>query len=177
MARTTHVCAMRGGRPLIALGLMVLCVGVAQTIVAQGVSTKPRVELMDDPELDDQNTSEGDTSIFMNLLDNGLRASEDPTYGGWGGRRWTDHDASGATPADYAAARWFGPAQQDFAARLKWTVTPTYAGANHAPSIKVDRPLNLSAAPGQAVRLRASASDPDGNPLACKWWQYTDAGT
>jgi hypothetical protein len=121
--------------------------------------------------------SEGDTSIFMNLLDNGLRAHEHPTYGGWGGRSGIDHDGSGATPADYAAARWFGPAQQDFAARLKWTVTRTYAGANHAPSVKVDDPLDVSAAPGQTVPLRASASDPDGNALTFKWWQYTDAGT
>jgi hypothetical protein len=121
--------------------------------------------------------SEGDTSIFMNLLKNGLRSYEDPTYGGWGGRNAVDHDESGATPADYAAARWFGAAQQDFAARMKWTVTPTYAGTNHAPSVKVSGPLNISATPGEIVRLKASASDPDANTLTYKWWQYADAGT
>jgi hypothetical protein len=121
--------------------------------------------------------SEGDTSIFMNLLDNGLRADENPAYGGWGGRSGIDHDESGATPADYAAARWFGPAQQDFAARMKWTVTPSYSGANHAPVIKVNIPLDITATRGATVQMKVSAKDPDGNALTCKWWQHTDAGT
>ena len=30
--------------------------------------------------------AEGDTFTYLNLLDNGLRAHEDPTYGGWSGR-------------------------------------------------------------------------------------------
>ncbi|GAA2437959.1 hypothetical protein GCM10010191_61310 [Actinomadura vinacea] len=47
--------------------------------------------------------SEGDTSIFMNLLDNGLLGHIDP---------------SGRPSANHAASRWFGAAQQDFAARL-----------------------------------------------------------
>jgi hypothetical protein len=29
--------------------------------------------------------------------------------------------------------------------------------------------------PGETVRLAASATDPDGNRLTCKWWQYADA--
>ena len=28
---------------------------------------------------------------------------------------------------------------------------------------------------GETVKLAASATDPDGNQLACRWWQYTDA--
>jgi hypothetical protein len=121
--------------------------------------------------------SEGDTSIFMNLIDNGLRGHQDATYGGWGGRRGTDHDDKGATPRDYATARWFGPAQQDFAARMKWTVTPRFNGANHAPVVSVKGPVDRSAAPGETVRLEGRASDPDGNAVTLKWWQYTDAGT
>jgi len=121
--------------------------------------------------------SEGDTSIFMNLLDNGLRAYENLAYGGWGGRSGIDHDESGATPADYATARWFGPAQQDFAARMKWTVTPSYSSANHAPVVTVDGPLNISAKRGEKIRMQVSAKDPDGNALACMWWQYKDAAT
>jgi Cellulose-binding Sde182, nucleoside hydrolase-like domain/Cellulose-binding protein Sde0182, C-terminal domain len=124
--------------------------------------------------------SEGDTSTFMNLLDNGLRAYEDASYGGWGGRNAQDKlqgDGGGASPRDHAAARWFEFAQRDFAARLKWTVTPTFAGANHEPQVSVTSGLNVTAAPRATVRLTATATDPDRNALTIKWWQYTDAGT
>jgi hypothetical protein len=121
--------------------------------------------------------SEGDTSTFMNLIDNGLRAHEDPSFGGWGGRNAADKDDAGATPRDYATARWFEFAQRDFAARLKWTVTPTFAAANHEPRVSVTSGLNVAAAPGATVRLTAAASDPDKNALTIKWWQYGDADT
>ncbi|MFD1544238.1 nucleoside hydrolase-like domain-containing protein [Nonomuraea guangzhouensis] len=49
--------------------------------------------------------SEGDTSIFMNLLDNGLRGYLDPSYGGWGGRNGPDTNPSGQSSATYAASR------------------------------------------------------------------------
>ena len=119
--------------------------------------------------------SEGDSSTFMNLIDNGLRAYADPNYGGWGGRNAPDKDAAGASPRDYATARWFEFAQRDFAARLKWTVTPTFAGANHEPHVSVTSGLNVTAAPGATVGLTATATDPDGNTLTIKWWQYADA--
>jgi hypothetical protein len=121
--------------------------------------------------------SEGDTSTFMNLIDNGLRAHEDPSYGGWGGRNAPDKDDTGATPRDYATARWFELAQRDFAARLKWTITPTFAAANHAPKVSVTSGLNVAGAPGATVRLTATATDPDKNQLTIKWWQYADADT
>jgi hypothetical protein len=121
--------------------------------------------------------SEGDTSTFMNLIDNGLRAHENPSFGGWGGRNAPDKDSTGATPRDYATARWFELAQRDFAARLKWTVTPAFAGANHEPRVSVTSGLNVSAAPGDTVRITATATDPDRNALTIKWWQYEDADT
>lgn len=121
--------------------------------------------------------SEGDSSTFMNLLANGLRAYEDATYGGWGGRKGADLDAYGKKARDYATARWFEFAQLDFAARLRWSVTPTFAGANHAPKVSVTSGLNVSASPGDAVPLKANASDPDGNNLTSAWRQYKDAGT
>src|SRR5262245_973235 len=121
--------------------------------------------------------SEGDTSTFMNLIDNGLRAHEDASYGGWGGRNAPDKDATGAAPRDYGTARWFEFAQRDFAARLKWTVTPTFAGANHEPLVAMTSGLNVTAAPGATVRLTATATDPDHNTLTSRWWQYADAGT
>jgi hypothetical protein len=121
--------------------------------------------------------SEGDTSTFMNLVDNGLRAHEDASFGGWGGRNAADSDALGASPRDYAAARWFELAQRDFAARLKWSVTPAFAAANHEPRVTISGPLNRMTSPGSTVRLVATASDPDGNALGVKWWQYGDADT
>ena len=122
--------------------------------------------------------SEGDTSTFVNLLDNGLRAHQDASYGGWGGRNAQDVNPATGTPnANYASARWFGTAQRDFATRMKWSVTPTFAAANHEPVVSVNGPLNVTAAPGETVRLEGLATDPDGHALTFKWWQYTDADT
>ena len=33
----------------------------------------------------------------------------------------------------------------------------------------------MTVKPGDTVNLAASATDPDGNKLACRWWQYADA--
>ncbi|MDA0180092.1 DUF1593 domain-containing protein [Solirubrobacter phytolaccae] len=122
--------------------------------------------------------SEGDTPIFMNQIDNGLRAGDDPSYGGWAGRSAQDVNPATGTPNNnYASARWFRTAQNDFAARMKWTVTPTFAGANHEPVVSVNGPLNVTAAPGETVKLEGLATDPDGHALTFKWWQYTDADT
>ncbi|MBE2315847.1 DUF1593 domain-containing protein [Solirubrobacter sp. CPCC 204708] len=130
------------------------------------------------PQAPDAWISEGDTPIFMNNLDNGLRADEDHSYGGWGGRNAQDvNPATGAPTNAYAAARWFNAAQQDFAARMQWTVKASYADANHRPVVSVNGPLNVTAAPGETVRLSGTASDPDGDALTYRWWQYTDADT
>ena len=91
--------------------------------------------------------------------------------------RVSDKDATGASPRDYATARWFEFAQRDFAARLKWTMTPTFAESNHEPKVSVTSGVNLTAAPGATVRLTATATDPDRNTLTTKWWQYADADT
>jgi hypothetical protein len=187
--------------------------------------------------------SEGDTPTFMNLLDNGLRAYEDGSWGGWGGRRRADGGvgigrggpvtpaapddpgiALGLAPAGSSAnapppapapeapaaagrgqnagagragagraggrggqqvpphtalvnARFFAAAQHDFAARLKWSVTPDYTGANHEPVVSVDGPLARSVRAGETIRLRGTATDPDGDPTTVRWWQYQDAGS
>jgi len=120
--------------------------------------------------------SEGDTHTFLNLLDNGLRAAEEPTYGGWSGREGIDNGQDGPDP-HYAAARFFGVAQRDFAARMAWSVTPTYDAANHAPEVAVRGPRDVSARPSETVRLEGTARDPDGDAVTVKWWQYTEAGT
>jgi hypothetical protein len=118
--------------------------------------------------------SEGDTSTFLNLLDNGLRAFENATFGGWGGRRGVDTGPSGPDP-QYSSARFFGPAQRAFAARLEWSVAPTFSDANHEPTVRVARSLNVSARPGEVIDLMGSVQDPDGDGVTVKWWQYAEA--
>jgi len=71
---------------------------------------------------------------------------------------------------------FFTAAQNDFAARMKWSVTPKYAGANHEPLVKIEGPMNVLAAPGETIRLNGKVSDPDKNKLSIKWWQFK-AGT
>jgi hypothetical protein len=86
--------------------------------------------------------SEGDTPTFLNLLDNGLGAHEGGEDGGWGGRKRNEVAAFGAPPTGQAAGPqgprppadgnqpdFFPAAQRDFAARLKWSVTPRFADA------------------------------------------------
>jgi hypothetical protein len=135
--------------------------------------------------------SEGDSSNFALLMQNGLRNWQDPTYGGWGGRQAVnpadpyqyrnsgvrDIGPNGAPRADYSAGRWFEDFQLDFAARLRWSVTPKFEDANHIPQNAVAEGIELRRAAGSTVTLHGSTSDPDGDAVATKWWEYTDADT
>ncbi len=120
--------------------------------------------------------SEGDTPTFMNLLDNGLRGYEDASYGGWGGRNGEDIGPSGPDQ-EFSRSRFFDAAQRDFAGRLQWSVSPTFAEANHEPNVRIIGPVNIMATPGETVSLQAEASDPDGDALTTRWWHYTEAGS
>jgi hypothetical protein len=136
--------------------------------------------------------SEGDSPAYFFLLNYGLRSKEDPSYGGLGGRfaqsetnprRWEDGNAvtdfnpySQREETSYPQVRWIEVLQNDFAARADWCVNG-YAGANHRPVVKVDGPLDIEAAPGKQVKLRATATDPDGDAVNYSWWQYEEAGT
>lgn len=145
---------------------------------------------------------EGDTFTFLNLIGNGLAGYEAATPGGWAG-----HGAPTATAAtgqrplppftintyddllrlqETAAARprppspdpdFIAAAQHDFAARLLWSVTPAFAGANHAPTVSINGSAHLSARPGETVRLEGVTSDPDGNAVSVKWWRWKDVDT
>jgi len=140
---------------------------------------------------------EGDDPTFMNMPGNGLRAYEDGSYGGWGGREIVERNTkniffqTGDTSQKAMAASlssmtaqvnkeanamvypdFFPAAENDFAARLKWSVTPVYAGANHEPVIRIEGPLNVMASAGEKIRLNAVVSDPDKNAVTTKWWQF-----
>ena len=75
----------------------------------------------------------------------------------------------------YPQSRWVGVLQNDFAARADWCVKD-YIAANHSPSVTVEGSLDIQTAAGTTISLKASATDPDGNQLSYKWWQYREAG-
>ncbi|MBN2069768.1 MAG: DUF1593 domain-containing protein [Opitutales bacterium] len=121
--------------------------------------------------------SEGDTSTFMNLIDNGLRGNENATWGGWGGRAGVDIAPNGEKNYNYASARFFADAQNDFAARLQWSMSSEYNQANHAPEITFDEQLQMTAPPGGTIILSAHVIEPDADSYTVTWWQYKEAGT
>jgi hypothetical protein len=132
--------------------------------------------------------SEGDTPAFLHLVDNGLEAHRDYTLGGWGGRSAYDDPAFPGHITDKALTedgdrhkmywRWVPAAQNDFAARMDWCVKE-FKDANHPPKAKIEGRLQRSVKAGQTVSLSADASDPDGDQLSARWWQYanTDSAT
>jgi hypothetical protein len=152
---------------------------------------------------------EGDTPSFLGLLDNGLNAYRRPDWGGWGGRyvylqpygeshpiwaqggdefgRTTSQDAVIGTDGDTHVSdqasvwRWREPFQNDFAARMDWTVKE-FAHANHNPAVVVNgktgsAPIEIEATAGQTITLDATgSSDPDGQSLYYRWFLYPEAG-
>jgi hypothetical protein len=129
--------------------------------------------------------SEGDTPSFLNLINNGLEADLDYTLGGWGGRSAYDDPAFPNHITDKSLTddgdpnkmywRWIPAAQNDFAARMDWCVATNFKDANHPPVAKVKGSLKRDMKSGEIVKLEATATDPDGNKLNYKWWQYADA--
>jgi cellulose-binding protein len=147
---------------------------------------------------------EGDTFTYLNLIGNGLHAYSDDTPGGWAGHPVENPAARNASSGQGTPGTSFeefmrslermgpeGPptrppspepnftpaAQNDFAARVKWSVTSTYAGANHEPTISIRGPARIDARPGESVRIQGVASDPDGNALEVHWWRWKDVDT
>lgn len=138
---------------------------------------------------------EGDTFTYLNLIGNGLRGV------GWGGLGASEaRAATGQRPLpqitinsyddllrlqEQANERGrpsspdpnFTPAAQNgFAARLRWSVTRAYAGANHEPDVSVRGTATLSARPGETIRLEGRTSDPDGDAVTVRWWQWQEMG-
>ncbi len=146
---------------------------------------------------------EGDTPSILYLFNNGLNNPDHPEWGGWGGRYelYTPRTLKGfyapETRPIYTTAedevfgndgewhtsthatvwRWRTAVQNDFAARMDWTVLPP-SKANHPPVPKLETPEYIVAKPGQRVDLSAvGSSDPDGNTLSYQWFAYEEAGT
>lgn len=149
--------------------------------------------------------TEGDTPAFMHVYANGLNDPDQIDQGSWGGRfdfkkqagirsmsevpkirkdaetRFDPYYMYGNTP-DKAKAikRWSKGYDNDFAARMDWSITSKYEDANHHPIAVVNgdtsrRVLEVSAAPGSTVKLNANgSSDPDKDALNYAWSFYKE---
>ncbi|KAF5010318.1 hypothetical protein FDECE_3523 [Fusarium decemcellulare] len=142
---------------------------------------------------------EGDTPTFLYLIQNGLGSPEHPHWGSWGGRySYFDPSMSGKHFADavdtvvgmdgktyssnYATIwRWRQAFQNDFAARMQWTLTDHFGAVNHAPVAFVNDstggpdPLLIDIEAGEKLVLDASRSyDPDGDKITFHWFQYRE---
>jgi hypothetical protein len=144
---------------------------------------------------------EGDTPTFLYLIQNGLGVPECPNYGSWGGRyARTDVSTVGLSSNHYSDTvdrvkgldgrthtsnhstiwRWRDAFQNDFAARIKWTLEPEFSKVNHHPVIRLNgaqnlTPVRIDAEAGSSVTLDASGTyDPDGGKLTYTWWHYRE---
>ncbi|TLS27377.1 hypothetical protein PpBr36_04040 [Pyricularia pennisetigena] len=140
---------------------------------------------------------EGDTPTFLYLIQNGLGVSEHPEYGSWGGRyglvdvgpnggrhyadvtdRVVGQDGRNYRSSQATVWRWRDAFQNDFAARIRWTMEGDFGRANHAPVVYIGdsvgpAPVEISAEAGSTITLDASRTyDPDGDELTFKWWHY-----
>jgi DUF1680 family protein len=148
--------------------------------------------------------TEGDTPAFMHIYPNGLNDPDKIDQGGWGGRfswkkqiciksmravkeeerQYDPYEMYGNTPDGVEAIkRWSKGYNNDFAARMDWSITDQYEDANHHPIAVVNgdktrRVLNVSAAPGSNVTLNAvGSSDPDKDALFYAWSFYKEPST
>jgi Protein of unknown function (DUF1593) len=152
---------------------------------------------------------EGDTPSFLGLIDNGLASYRSPSWGGWGGRyvhrqpygetrpiwtqggdafarEWSKDTVVGVDGEEHTSDqatiwRWREAFQNDFAARMDWTIK-SYRKANHNPRVRVNGiggtdAVAIDARVGEPVTLEArGTNDPDGDRVRARWFVYREAG-
>ncbi|MEO8313573.1 MAG: nucleoside hydrolase-like domain-containing protein [Pseudomonadota bacterium] len=140
---------------------------------------------------------EGDTPSFLYLLPNGLGSPDQPGWGSWGGRYGrvgpslglygdTMDAVLGVDGRSYSGNqatvwRWRREFQNDFAARVAWSTTSDLHAVNHSPHVVVNgedglEAIELATCANKPVKLSAAGtSDPDGDTLQYRWWQYLEA--
>ncbi len=89
----------------------------------------------------------------------------------------------GVTSRDLTLSRWATALQNDFKARMQWSVTPDFGKANHEPRLVVQQDrtqqvLRVTAPAGKPYELSAAGTDdPDGDKLGYNWFIYPEPGT
>lgn len=153
--------------------------------------------------------TEGDSPSFLYLVDNGLNLPEVIDAGGWGGRfdtkkavslrgmDWVKRnnlDESKYDPYEMhtntkegsaAISLWKEDIENDFAARIQWSVSESYTKANHHPLISIGKVKKPSTSPiikrvkaGATVNFDASKSyDPDKDSLSYQWIFYKEVSS
>ncbi|KAF2852570.1 DUF1593-domain-containing protein [Plenodomus tracheiphilus IPT5] len=160
------------------------------------IQTGPLGKLYPDPIY----IAEGDTPTFLYLIQNGLGVTDYPDYGSWGGRYTrTDPSTEGLNSNHYSDAvdrvtvnnqtytsnhatiwRWRNAFQNDFAARMRWTIEAEFENANHHPVVTVNdftglTPLRIEAEAGSTITLDTKGTyHPNGNAMTFKWWHYRE---
>jgi hypothetical protein len=73
--------------------------------------------------------------------------------------------------------RWRTAIQNDFAARMDWTIEPSKQ-ANHPPVARLRHGNSIHVRAGERFTLDAGGSgDPDGDSLSFRWYHYPEAGS
>jgi hypothetical protein len=140
---------------------------------------------------------EGDTPSMLYLINSGLSDPDDPSMGNWGGRfyatltdkHWFEAEDDNPYSADkqrrteWTVARWLVARQNDFEARMDWQRYNNYGEANHNPVAVLNgdstkNVIRLTVSSGKKVHLSADGTtDPDGDALNYRWWEYYEAGS
>jgi hypothetical protein len=149
--------------------------------------------------------TEGDSPAFMNVYPNGLNDPEQIDQGGWGGRfsfektagirsmsEVSKIDSIGEPKFDpyymygnteegaQAIDRWSNGYNNDFAARMDWSITNKYKDANHHPVAvlngdKTRKVLSVTTTAASIIELSAAGTaDPDGDSLSYSWSFYDE---